>query len=85
MHVGIALVSLLATLVASFALASRRRRRARAVAGVLDLVVAAPALLPAGLKHLGARLHEPVSLGLRIPNPHAAGGAKRLGTLLPLR
>ncbi|HVI96398.1 MAG TPA: hypothetical protein VM753_20440 [Anaeromyxobacter sp.] len=84
MHVGIALVSLLATLVASFALASRRRRRARAVAGVLDLV-AAPALLPAGLKHLGARLHEPVSLGLRIPNPHASSGAKRLGTLLPLR
>ena len=84
MHVGIALISLVATLVASLALVARRRRRTRAVNGVLDLV-AAPDLLPAGLKHLGARLHEPVSLGLRIPNPHAAGGAKRLGTLLPLR
>lgn len=84
MHVGIALLSLLAALVASFAFVARRRRRARATVGGLDLA-AAPDLLPAGLKHLGARLYEPRSLGLRIPNPHAAGGAKRLGTLLPLR
>ena len=84
MQVGIALLSLLAALAMSFAVVSRRRRRARAIVGTLDLVTP-PDLLPAGLKQLGAALAEPHSLGLRIPNPHAATGAKRLGTLLPLR
>jgi hypothetical protein len=85
MHVGIALLSLLAALAMSLAVVSRRRRRrARAVAGALDLATA-PDLLPAGLKYLGAALAEPRSLGLHIPNPHAATGVKRLGTVLPLR
>ncbi len=82
MPVGIALVTLLAA-VMSIAIVSRRRRRTR-FAGGLDLDVS-PQILPAGMKALGARLHEPLSRGLRIPPPHAASGAKRLGTLLPLR
>jgi hypothetical protein len=81
MHVGIALVTLLTAAVMSLAIASRRRRRAR-VGGGLDLDITAQ-LLPAGMKHLGARLSEPLSRGLRIPPPHAASGARRLGTLLP--
>ncbi len=85
MHVGIALVSLLAAAVVSLAIFSHRRRRARPLPGGLELNVTADLLLPAGLKHLGARLNEPISLGLRVPNPHAVHGAKRLGMLLPLR
>ncbi|WP_242343305.1 hypothetical protein [Anaeromyxobacter terrae] len=88
MNVGIALLTLFAAVVMtlSVAVASRRRRRTRALPGGLDLDLASTAdLLPAGLKHLGARLNEPLSFGLRIPPPHAATAQKRLGQLIGLR
>ncbi|WP_242339323.1 MULTISPECIES: hypothetical protein [Anaeromyxobacter] len=84
MPVGIALLTLCAAFVMTLALASRRRRRTRALPGGLDLASTAD-LLPAGLKHLGARLNEPLSLGLRIPAPHAGTAQKRLGQLIGLR
>lgn len=86
MNVEIALVTLSAAAVTALAViaATRRRRRARAAPRGLDLGAAAD-LLPAGLKHLGARLDEPLSLGLRLPSPHAAGAHKRLGELIGLR
>lgn len=85
MKVEIALVTLSAAVVMTLAvLVAARRRRSRALPRGLDLASAAD-LLPAGLKHLGARLDEPLSLGLRLPPPHAAGAHKRLGELIGLR
>jgi hypothetical protein len=88
MNVEIALLTLSAAAIMTLAVAvaARRRRRARAASGGLDLDLGSTAeLIPAGLKHLGARLDEPLSLGLRIPAPHAASAHKRLGQLLGLR
>jgi hypothetical protein len=88
MPVGIALLTLSAAVVMSiaFALASRRRRRStRVFSGALDLDATTSEFpLSAGLKHLGARLNEPMSLGLRLP-PRGAHGERRLGALLGLR
>ncbi len=89
MNVGITLLTLLTLTAAvvmtlAVAVASRRRRRTRALPGGLDLTITAD-LLPAGLKHLGARLNEPLSRGLRIPAPHAGTAQKRLGQLIGLR
>lgn len=83
----IALLTLSAAVMTlAVAAVARRRRRTRALAGGVDLDLAPAAeLLPAGLKHLGARLNEPLSLGLRIPAPHAGTAQKRLGQLLGLR
>jgi hypothetical protein len=82
MHYGIALLSVLAGVMMSFVV-FRRRRRARAHPGVLDLPTPAD-LLPAGLRHLGAALQEPLSLGLPIPKPHAQAD-RRIATLVPLQ
>jgi hypothetical protein len=88
MNVEIALLTLSAAAIMTLAvaIAARRRRRARAVPSSLDLDLGSTAeLVPAGFKHLRARLDEPLSLGLRIPAPHAAGAQKRLGQLIALR
>jgi hypothetical protein len=88
MNLGIALLTLSAAAVMMLAagIAARRRRRTRALAGGLDLDLASTAeLAPPGLRHLGARLHEPLSLGLRIPAPHHAASHRRLGQLIGLR
>jgi hypothetical protein len=84
MNVGIALLSFVAAAVmaALFARSTRKRRRTRAFAGGLDLDSTLDPF-PAGLKHLGARLNEPLSGALRVPPPRAAH--KRLGDLIGLR
>ncbi|HSD22124.1 MAG TPA: hypothetical protein VLC54_18885 [Anaeromyxobacter sp.] len=88
MNLGIGLLTLSAAAVMMLAIgiAARRRRRTRALPGGLDLDLASTAdLVPAGLRHLGTRLNEPLSLGLRIPGPHGANAPKRLGQLIGLR
>ena len=88
MNLGIGLLTLSAAAVMMLAIgiAARRRRRTRALPGGLDLDLGSTAdLVPAGLRHLGARLNEPLSLGLRIPGPHGANAPKRLGQLIGLR
>jgi hypothetical protein len=88
MNLGIALLTLSAAAVMALAagIAVRRRRRTRAVPGGLDLdLVSAAELAPPGLRHLGARLREPRSLGLRIPAPHVVASHRRLGQLIGLR
>jgi hypothetical protein len=84
MNVGIALVFLAAAAGVSLLLASgarKRRRRSRAFSGGLDLQTTLDPF-PPGLKHLGARLNEPLSAGLRVPPPRA--GHSRLGDLIGL-
>ena len=86
---NVALFTLSAAAIMTLAVAiaaTRRRRRTRALPGGLDLDLGQTTeLLPAGLKHLGARLNEPLSLGLRVPAPHAGTAQKRLGDLIGLR
>lgn len=82
MNIGIALLFLVAaTGVAALYARGARRRRTRAVGSRLDLHSTLDPF-PAGLKHLGARLNEPLSGGLRLPPPRAAHS--RLGDLIGL-